>query len=78
MRKFKLALPSALPIEGDDAARSELIDQIVVGKLRVSAACVRFGFSEEQVLDLIAYIKSLSTNTPPQQQQQNAPTKVGG
>ena len=51
MRKFKLALPSALPIEGDDAARSELIDQIVVGKLRVSAACVRFGFSEEQVLD---------------------------
>ena len=27
--------------------------------------------SEEQVLDLIAYIKSLSSNTPPQQQQQN-------
>jgi transposase-like protein len=51
MRKFKLALPSALPVEGDDAARSELIDQIVVGKLRVSAACARHGFSEEQVLD---------------------------
>jgi hypothetical protein len=51
MRKFKLALPSALPIEGDDAARSELIDQIVVGKLRVSAACARYGFSEELVLD---------------------------
>src|SRR4051812_24657716 len=51
MRKFKLALPSALPIEGDDAARSELIDQVVMGKLRVSAACARYGFSEEQVLD---------------------------
>ncbi|HEU4581482.1 MAG TPA: DUF4388 domain-containing protein [Polyangiaceae bacterium] len=51
MRKFKLALPSALPSEGDDAARSELIDQIVMGKLRVSAACARHGYSEEQVID---------------------------
>jgi hypothetical protein len=51
MRKFKLALPSAVAIEGDDAARSELIDQIVMGKLRVSAACARHGHGEEQVID---------------------------
>lgn len=45
------APPADDPTEWGEAARSELIDQIVVGKLDVPAACSRHGLAEELLLD---------------------------